>query len=209
VWRVVSQDNGRSLNATAVHNSKVLSAGGPVSSSGSAPPDTTALAEVTPSTTTTLPRPIPVPPTLATTSTTAESGEATTTLASVQDPEGALESTTTSTTTTTTTTTASPTAAGPDPRLAGSFRSSVPDWLVFPGEEWLQVSPSAAGIDGAAWNAYLRTIAPRVETTTDSHHQYPAWDRDRDRLLRTWEMPLQLLSWAVVIQAVGLVAARL
>ena len=50
---------------------------------------------------------------------------------------------------------------------------------------------------------HIRRHVNRSEVILDG----ATWDRDR--LLKTWEEPLQLLSWAVLVMAVGLVLARL
>ncbi|MCH8984972.1 MAG: hypothetical protein IH943_12895, partial [Acidobacteria bacterium] len=50
---------------------------------------------------------------------------------------------------------------------------------------------------------HVRRQVNRAEVILDD----ATWDRDR--LLKTWEDPLQLLSWAVLVMAVGLVLARL
>lgn len=52
---------------------------------------------------------------------------------------------------------------------------AVPDWVVYPGEDWEPISPADAGLDEARFAAFLGTLDPRGASFGGEDHSEGRW----------------------------------
>src|SRR5687768_11201256 len=65
----------------------------------------------------------------------------------------------------------------------------LPDWVTFPTGDWIQISPSEAGLDAASFEAFLGTLDPRGADFGGEDHTGNKWGAVITRggyLLHAW-----------------------
>ena len=70
-----------------------------------------------------------------------------------------------------------------------SLRRVIPDWVVYPGEDWVEIAPEEAGLDVERFDAWLGTLEPRGASFGGEDHLDGKWGAMLTRggyLLQSW-----------------------
>ena len=51
----------------------------------------------------------------------------------------------------------------------------VPDWVTYPGEEWVEITPEEVGLDVVAWRRLLSELDLRASSYVGQVHEGDDW----------------------------------